>query len=53
MGQRVSQIAGGYEEANDANLLGKDSWFKMGGALLKEDPDLARAATSRDFYRSA
>ena len=64
MGQRVSRIAGGYEEANDANPLGKDPRFKMGvgRSLLEEDLDLARAATfsgrenvatSQDLYRRA
>ena len=64
MGQRASRIAGGYEEANDANPLGKDPRFKMGvgRSPLEEDPDLARAAifpgrenaaTSRDLYRLA
>ena len=62
--QRISQIACDYEEANDANLLGKAPRFKIGVGYppLEEDPDLARAVTfpgrenaaiSRNLYRLA
>ena len=62
--QRVFQIASGYEDGNDANMLRDDPMFKlaMGRAPLNTDKLLACGAThsrlegslrSRDIYRMA
>jgi len=50
MGQSVFQIAGGYEEANDANIhLAKTLGSRWEWRFpLEEDPDLARVATFSD-----
>ena len=50
MGQSVFQIAGGYEETNDANIhLAKTLGSRWEWRFpLEEDPDLARVATFSD-----
>ena len=50
MMQRVSQIAAGYEDANDSNELRDDPVFKMFvGRLPESDPALASQPTMNRF----
>ena len=51
--QRVSQIASGYEDANDCDELRKDPIFKMvAGRLPETDADLASQPTMSRFENS-
>jgi hypothetical protein len=58
--QRVYQIASGYEDCNDANLLRRDPAFKAACDRLMSDADLAsqptlsrieNSTTKKDLYR--